>query len=412
MKSLYIKFRFLLINLFVAFANLFVLRDKTIWLFGSWMGERFADNSRFLFQYMHEHKEEFGVKKIIWVTRNQEVRRYLESQGYNVYMCGTKESMYWHLKAGVHFVCNMYAKTGAYNGDIDGEYSKGAVKIQLWHGVGIKACNRSTNSSKENKRKYIGRVLSKVLNRSVFYPGEWNKCYWIFTSAENRRALGLDYGVRDECVIIGNYARNSDEYNLSDTEQQIVDLLNVYKNESKKLIIYLPTFRDGNGEEKFVAPLEIDGFDSFLFSNDMIWIEKRHVASVYDKEKKPCENVMFLGADFDVNVILQYVDLVVSDYSSVTSDALFRGIKTLEYIPDYSNYKEKDRGFVGKYEDYHPGIFVLEPERLIGSIMETLSESYFTKERLKKYQDAKAFLFGDNPKDTFWLVKQIVERIN
>ena len=54
-----------LINLLVFIANLFIRRDKKVLLFGSWMGNRFADNSRFLFQHLAAHRDAYGLKHIV-----------------------------------------------------------------------------------------------------------------------------------------------------------------------------------------------------------------------------------------------------------------------------------------------------------------------------------------------------------
>jgi len=45
------------VNLAVCVYGLFFKRDNKIILVGAWMGEKFADNSRFLFQYLTSHKE-------------------------------------------------------------------------------------------------------------------------------------------------------------------------------------------------------------------------------------------------------------------------------------------------------------------------------------------------------------------
>ena len=97
-------------------------RDKNIWLFGSWMGEKFADNSRFLFQYLHENKSKFGIRKVVWVTNNSDVLEEIRSLGYEAYLMDTQESKYFHLKAGVHVICN------SRDTDICTKYSFGAKK--------------------------------------------------------------------------------------------------------------------------------------------------------------------------------------------------------------------------------------------------------------------------------------------
>ena len=52
-------------NLGVAIYGIFSPRDKRVVLFGAWMGEKFSDNSRYLFQYIEKNKDELGINTVI-----------------------------------------------------------------------------------------------------------------------------------------------------------------------------------------------------------------------------------------------------------------------------------------------------------------------------------------------------------
>ena len=92
-------------NLYTIFKNFGIRRDKNVVLIGAWMGLKFADNSRFLFQYLSENVNSLNLKKVIWITRNPEVKKTLDNMGYESFIVGSEESNYWHLKAGIHIVC-------------------------------------------------------------------------------------------------------------------------------------------------------------------------------------------------------------------------------------------------------------------------------------------------------------------
>lgn len=141
MKKVLTYFKNGLINSFVLILNLFIQRDQSVILIGSWMGEKFADNSRFLFQFLHQEKEVLAIKRVIWVTRNKDLKAELTNMGYEVYLCGTLKSFYWHLRSGVHILCNaIYVlQNGRFQPDLDTSLSFGAKRIQLWHGIAIKS---------------------------------------------------------------------------------------------------------------------------------------------------------------------------------------------------------------------------------------------------------------------------------
>ena len=101
------KFNYLLQNIATAIYTIFNRRDKKTIIVGAWMGSKFADNSRYLYQYLYKNKKELGLNNVIWVTRNRDVNVMLNNSGYKSCLIGTKESKYWHLKAGCHVLCNM-----------------------------------------------------------------------------------------------------------------------------------------------------------------------------------------------------------------------------------------------------------------------------------------------------------------
>lgn len=221
-------------NVLVALIGLFIHRDKSVVLFGAWMGQRYADNSRFLYEYVATHKAELGIKHAVWVSQKQEVVDYLTDRGFEAYLMKSRQSIYWHLKSGIHIVCNMYSHTGKYNGDILGELSLGAKKIQLWHGVAIKACgNLVTRNISKNVGVY--HFLKSILfsdylfGNAIFSPGCWKNRYQITTGPENSRVAVLDYGVAENHVIEANYPRETDEIVYTPDEEDVIEHLVLLK---------------------------------------------------------------------------------------------------------------------------------------------------------------------------------------
>lgn len=405
-KNIIYRLKVIAINFLTAVVGIFIWRDKTIWLFGSWMGNRFSDNTRFLYQYLVNHKQDYCLQHVIWVTRSDAVYDMLKREQYEVYKCGTVASLYWHLKAGVHFVCDMGYSNGRYSGDIDGCFSWGAVKFQLWHGVGIKACCYSTNHSVKH-----GYKAKRPMVQSLYTPGAWNLCYWLLTSEENVRSNTADFGLTKNQVIVSGYPRNCSPLKLLDSEESVVRELANRKQRGQKVVLYAPTFRDNHAENQFTAPLEIGGFINALADKNITWVEKRHAASTYSSSHLEIDNVVYIDPMIDINVLYDYVDLVVSDYSSATSDALFRGIRVLDYIPDYDYYANSDRGFTTDYYKYHPGMSVKDPIHLLDSIIETLSDDYFTDDRLRRYKDVSEFLFGTTKYSMADICAALISRI-
>ena len=367
------------------------------------MGNKFCDNSRYLFQYLSANKEKYGISKVVWVTRNPDVYKIMRDSDYTVYMMKSKDSIYYHFKAGFHVICNMYASAGIYKGDLIGNLSWNAIKIQLWHGVGIKACSGLTNQALNNANLREKRVLFKS---KLFQPGGWKSDgYFLATSPENKRVAIYDYQYNAERIIISVYPRLCKCPHLMQDEINELTRIADLKNAGNKIILYLPTFRNNN---EYVEPINIPNFESFLEDNHYIWIEKRHSADIRKDFCSNNHNIISLENDFDINVLYEYMDLVISDYSSAISDATYHGVLTLDYCPDYDEYKGRDRGFVAPFGKYHLDDYpIVNPNDLLPSIKKRIEDMELYKsdiDRLKKY------LFADYEPNYEVLMHAILEK--
>ena len=85
MRKLKTKIIYILSNILLAIQSLSWHKDSTVVLMGSWFGEKFADNSRFLFQYLSNNKERLGLTHIVWVSKSKLIVNDLNTMGYEAY---------------------------------------------------------------------------------------------------------------------------------------------------------------------------------------------------------------------------------------------------------------------------------------------------------------------------------------
>ena len=57
-------------------------RSKKIWVFGSWHGTQFSDNTAYLFQYVINNNPNI---KAVWLTENKLLIEQLKAKGYQVF---------------------------------------------------------------------------------------------------------------------------------------------------------------------------------------------------------------------------------------------------------------------------------------------------------------------------------------
>ncbi|HFI0578347.1 TPA: CDP-glycerol glycerophosphotransferase family protein, partial [Streptococcus suis] len=369
-----------IINSFVLILNLFIRRDQSIILIGSWMGEKFADNSRFLFQYLHQEKQELLLKRVIWVTRNQNLKDELSEMGYEVYLCGSLKSFYWHLKSGVHILCNaIYVlQDGRFLPDIDTSLSFGAKRIQLWHGIAIKSVGAASN---ETIKTQISNKVSNLSWLKYFLSrGGWADYLLLSTSDKNREDMYKISRCNPDNIFISSYPRTFKCLELLPSEVAVIKKISSFTNK----LIYLPTFR--SSYENYQHPLTNPNVVEFIKKNNILWIEKQHSASDFSvKNFSQIENVFCLDENFDVNVLYDYVDGVISDYSSAVFDAIYRDIPILMYVPDLEEFKQGDVGLLFDLESYCQSLIVYDLEELVEMISDVIYKRYFRDSRLSDY---------------------------
>lgn len=410
MRSILLHGKWFFFNIITCVVNLFIKRRNNIWLFGSWMGKRYADNSRYLYDFLSLNKEKYDIKKVVWVTNDMEILNELKSLNFEVYKTTSFKGIYYHFKSGNHVICNMPDKTGKYTGDIYGRFSFGSNKIQLWHGLGIKAVGNKRNGIKCTENYFLKNIKT-ILDKSIFTPGGWGNCFWLVTSQLSKKIAIEDNGVRDvNNLIMANYPRFCYKAHLILREKEIINEVIQIKNYYKKIVFYLPTFRDNY--DLFVNPTSDSDFILFLKKNRILWLEKKHLASAFEAKKiKSSNNIVFLDPDIDVNIFFSLIDELITDYSSVSVDAIVQNKKVINYIPDFDYYKNDDRGFLADFELCNPGIHAKTLKELEEALLMN-NEEYFDIERKKKYIDTKNFFIENQNYDIEWIFEEIIKVIN
>jgi CDP-glycerol glycerophosphotransferase len=369
-------------------------RDQNVVLVGAWMGTKFADNSRYLYQYLYKNKDRLGLKRVIWVTRNPEVIKTLRELGYEVYMIGSKESTYWHLKAGIHIICNQHEEIPNMKllPDIDTKYSYGAQKINLWHGVGMKSIGATSNADKR-LRNINARIDWRRKHRfitSLITCGGWSEAFFLCTSKANAKVNYNNSGQPKDRMFISAYPRNCECLQLVPEEEKIIAQMKHYKG----AILYLPTFRDKNSD--YVHPLESESICDLIKKSGWVWIEKPHTAD-YERGKfkrRTCP-IIELDSNFDINVLYDHVNCVLSDYSSAAFDGAYRGLPTVLYTPDIEQYKNGSGGLLPNFEDYLSPLICKTEDTLFNNIRDVISGVYLTEERRSTLHNIRKDYFDD-----------------
>ncbi len=248
------------------------------------------------------------------------------------------------------------------------KYKDGIKIAQLWHACGAFKTFGYSRLGKEGAPRFDGNA---------------HRCYThAFVSGEDvRKYYAEAFGIPLDRVYATGIPRCD---SLSRIERQ---------HSNKFTIIFAPTFR-GNGAISSHYPYEMidtERLADLCREKNMRVIFKMHP---FIKERVPIKesqrDVLFDESGMrEINQLLPYADLIITDYSSVIYEAALLDIPMLFYTFDLDEYTEK-RDFYQPFQEFAPGKIVYD----FDSLIESLANSNYQQDKIKPFRD-KNFTNGD-----------------
>lgn len=275
------------------FGNFFP-KDKKIVLLGSNNGMQFIGNSRAMYDELASDKD----FRVYIVSRDKALVKKLVGEGKRVVANDSLKALWLFLRAKTVGVTHGFA-------DILGSFpAMTQVWIYLGHGIGTKALGYL-------KEKLT--VWEKI--RLLFLK----KCFFLSTSDFDRYMWCTMYGLNPKKVPITGYPRN--------------DAL--LKNKTKagrkvRKVLYAPTYKKGLKGLFPFSDFEVGKLNDFLVEKNLEMYIRLHPAQYKEsinltKDFERSERIIDLnmGVLEDVQDFLPDVDILVTDFSSISRDFLF-----------------------------------------------------------------------------------------
>ena len=275
------------------------------------------------------------------------------------------------------------------------------INVQLWHGFPLKTLS------------YMSRFPDNVKNKNNRY---WNKLEAIASYSQTYSTLmNACYGVNGNKYFIIGMPRN-DLMIIADGKKELSKLLDI-SLENKKVIFYMPTFRESiyglkNGAKDYsnilnVRDFDIKKFDTFLETLDLIMILKFHPFHVeqaidYIRSKRlkniyALEDTKLMETSLDLYEVINTSDILITDYSSIYFDYLLLDRPIIFTPLDLEEYKKNTGFLVEPYDFWAPGPKCYTLEQLTDEITKCLKDDdYYKKEReticniVHHYKDANS----------------------
>ena len=85
----------LAIKYLVMYLSMLMPRSKKIYVFGGWLGEKYADNTKALFEAAQKRKS----IRCVWISKNPEVVEEVRTLGYEAYTFTSLKGIWFQLRA-------------------------------------------------------------------------------------------------------------------------------------------------------------------------------------------------------------------------------------------------------------------------------------------------------------------------
>lgn len=309
--------------------------DKTIF-FEVYDGRNYTCSPKAIYEKMLTMKK-FKDFKFIWAFNDPSKHDVMKDKRLVIVKTNTKD-YYKYISSSKYWIVNSIM-------DECITKKKGQVYVQCWHGTPLKRLRYDieVNGAVLNTIEEIRKRNDRDASKFDYFISPSKYCTEKFTSAFNLIALG-----KKNIIIEEGYPRNDSLFNRNKKDvDKIKDKLGIPKD--KKIICYLPTFRDNQHTSGvgYTYNLAID-FDSLKkrFGKDYVILFKPHyfIANKIDLSKY--KNFVYNVANYDeINDIYLASDLLITDYSSVFFDYANLNRPVMFYMYDFDDYKNNLRDF-------------------------------------------------------------------
>ncbi|MED3946216.1 CDP-glycerol glycerophosphotransferase family protein [Priestia aryabhattai] len=355
-----------IIKLFIYNISKIVPKNQDLYLFGSWFGNKFADNTK----YLYLEAMEFKNINAIWITKNPTVYKEMKQEGLNVLLNNSFKGIWAQLRCKVFFT-----STGEY--DLDEFLLGGALHFNLWHGIPIKKImfDDLINFNSGEKHNRIVVFLVKFFSRRK------NKLNSVLATSKTIQGIYESaFRIPKENIPIMAQPRNNIFY--TDKYNKYVDIPNELLE--RKTILYMPTHRkEGKEKQDIDKILDLNGVNEFCEKYNFNFIIKQHYyhhkENVDVSEYSNIKN--YNNINIDTQVLLKYADILITDYSSCFIDYLLLNRPIIFYAYDKKDYELSDREFYFNYKDITPGFHIEKRSDLLKALFEIKKADAFEEDR-------------------------------
>ncbi len=383
-------------NLFYLVA-LVVPKSDRIWVFGAMFGEKYADNSKYFFEYVAQRQPDIQP---VWISGNRQVVARLREQGREAHLFYAPRGIWRCMRAGVGCISHSVIR------DIRPfVFTRRTLLVNLWHGIPLKRIAGDDDVS-DIRNKGIFRFAgfcSKLLCPS------FRRAYDLITacSDNDRRSFCSGFAVPPEKVVITGYPRNDALFSASPR---------LRNRKGQKVGIYMPTFRGQEGDDyDFFGqygfdPLAMNAFLEQL--NVHLYLKLHHFNMPKAEILAQIRSLSALSfyEEADVYADLSAMDFLVTDYSSIYFDYLLLN-RPIIFAPfDLAGYRQGGRSFYYNYAEVTPGPKAGNWDEVCACIREAIEfPDHYSEARSRILQEFQSFRDGGSSERVYAEIRRLID---
>lgn len=342
-------------NAIVLYLSMLSIRSVKIWVFGSWAGEKFADNPKYMYLYMNESED----IKSIWISKRKDIVEKLQRDGFKAYLSNSLKGIWYQLRAKYIFFCVAIT-------DVNEYLIGNAYLINLTHGIGGKKSGYNDKLNKDNtfNKNKLSLAIKSIPRRKSFY---------LSTSYSYDHVIEETFRANNYQIIHAGFPRNDLFF------RDITNNPDKSYPAERKYILYLPTHRhEGKVTFDLQKIMDLEKINQLLAENNYMMIIKKHFYHNHEKNMTPSySNIIDLtGSDYDTQLLMKESIMLITDYSTCYVDYLLTGNPIGFYCFDLDEYQRSDRELVFQYDKSTPGFKAQNSDELYENIKEYIVDHY------------------------------------
>lgn len=364
-------------------ASLLVRREEKHLAFGSWKGQLYIDNSRYL---LEQALTMYGPDyRFVWVGGDS-VRAQLPGDPRIICVKKNSISSLFRLLRCRYMFCSQlpFEDLSEFN------VYRGAVVTYLHHGCPVKKWGDDTPGRKAPNP--IRRVLDLFtgVSRPIDYFAASSRAH----ARTNLTAL-KSYGCTAANNLPTGTPRNDMLVKL--TPEQSRSFKDLYSQRlgfdaGKRVILYVPTFRRSGADNRSLvagSPEETAALGRLLRDLDCVLIEKAHFAGSFGDRSAAEHNPGLIPCPKDVNLqeMLTFADCVISDYSGAFLDFSILDRPIIHYLYDHEFYRDTDSGLYYGTGEFAAGPVAEDFAHLLKAVKHCMENGGYQRRKRLKVRD-------------------------